>query len=444
MTPYKLTTNKLTTLPEHDGELELDTLACIVWNVNNYSKIMLLEEEDFYTMEAKDIFNALKEGYKRDKVINLPTINKSIKGTDLYLQLTNRRDGAVTTQVKHNIKELKAKTASRKIQKISHYSTIKVSQGDNPDEVKAWMVKEIDKINSSYQKKDITTAELEERFDDMIDKANDDPTTSGFPKLDRAIGGFSEGTMTVVAAAPGVGKTTMAINLLYHFCKNLNRRVLYVTLEMNFDTLYLWLVSRVSGVPYFDIRYRRNEINKSQWSAITNARAEISKFDQIRMGEERITIDDIRYKIKEAIPDVVIIDYLQKIKNKEKFHSEYEGVTNISNELSTMANEFNVPIVTLSSLSRRYTERPDGVPRISDMRGSGVIEHDAETVFLLHRESAFGKFKGDPQNDTARSKFERSGKLLIAKNRHGISNKAIDIYFDGAKVLIREAEEWEI
>ena len=439
MKTYKLSTNKLTIPAEYDAELELDTLACIVWNLNNYSKIMLLEEEDFYTLKAKDMFKALREGYERDKVINLPTISKSIKGTDLFLQLTNKRDTIVTTQVKHNIKTLKDKTASRKIQEISYESTIKISQGENPDEVKEWMVREVDKISSSSHKKEVTTAELAERFDAMLDKTNEDPTTSGFPKLDRVIGGFVDGTMTVIAAAPGVGKTTMAINLLYHFCKNLKRRVLYTTLEMNFDTLYLWLISRISGVPYFDIRFNKGDISDDDWTKIMSAKAEISEFNQIRMGEERVTIDDIRYKIKEAIPDVVIIDYLQKIKNKEKFHNEYEGVTNISNELSTMANEFNIPIIVLSSLSRRYTERPDGVPRISDMRGSGVIEHDAETVILLHREAAFGKFKNG-----GKDKFEYGGKLMIAKNRHGVSNKAIDIYFDGAKVLIREAKEWEI
>lgn len=435
MNRSKLSTDKLHNTSEHDSDLEMDTLACIVWNPNNYSKIMLLEEEDFYTLQAKSLFKAIRDGYKKDEVINLPTINKAIKDTDVYLQLTNKRDSIMTTQVKHNIKELQSKKASRRIQEISYRATVKIEQGDDPDEVRSWVTKEMDNVNNT-KKKEITTSELEDRFDEMINSTNENLITSGLPKLDSIIGGFEKGTMTVIAAAPGVGKTTMAINLLYHFCKKLDKRVLYVSLEMNFDTLYLWLVSRISGVPYFDIRYKRNTLEDEDWENITNARSEISEFDQIRMGEERVTLDDIRYKIKETTPDIIIIDYLQKIKNKEKFHNEYEGVTNLSNELSTIANEYGVPIVVLSSLSRRYVERPEGVPKISDMRGSGVIEHDAETVFLLHRESAFGKFKNGNENQ-----FNYGGKLLVAKNRHGWSNKAIDIYFDGSIVLIREAEE---
>ena len=434
----KLTTDKLQDISQHDTELELDTLACIVWNADNYSKIMLLENEDFYSLANKELFKALRENYERDKVINPSSIAAGTKKDASFIQLINRST-VITTQVNYNIRRLKEITAIRSIQALAHKATLKTQQGDSPDNIKLYIEKAINEVSVIHKKKEVTTKELEERFDSMIEQTNENPTTSGFKKLDNVIGGFNGGTMNVIAAAPGVGKTTFAINLLNHFCGQLNKRVLYITLEMNFDTLYLWLVSRISGVPYFNIRYRRDVLTPEDWQAIQEARAKVSTYNQVRIGEERVSIDDIRYKIKEAIPEVVVIDYLQKIKNKDRYHNEYEGITNISNELSTMANEFNVPIIVLSSLSRKYADRPDGIPKISDIRGSGAIEHDAEMVFLLHREAAFGKYKNGDVN-----KFKHGGKLLIAKNRHGQSNKAIDIYFDGARVLIREAQEWEI
>ena len=176
---------------------------------------------------------------------------------------------------------------------MAHKATLKTQQGDSPDNIKLYIEKAINEVSVIHKKKEVTTKELEERFDSMIEQTNENPTTSGFKKLDNVIGGFNGGTMNVIAAAPGVGKTTFAINLLNHFCGQLNKRVLYITLEMNFDTLYLWLVSRISGVPYFNIRYRRDVLTPEDWQAIQEARAKVSTYNQVRLGEERVSIDDI-------------------------------------------------------------------------------------------------------------------------------------------------------
>ena len=436
MNNYKLTTNKLHTQAKHDTELEMDTLACVVWNPNNYSKIMLLEEDDFYGLNNKELFTALRESYEKDKVINPSTLPAKLKEDNIFLELVNKREAIITTQVNFNIKKLKEIKASRNIQTLAHEATIKIAQGDDPIEVKGWLGREIDKVGNEYGKKEITTTELEDKFDEMVDKTNFNSITSGFPRLDSKIGGFEEGTMTIIAAAQGVGKTTMALNLLDHFCRKLDISVLYVSLEMTFERLYLMSVSHISGVPYFKIKYKKNEITDNEWKMITDAKEKISKFKQIRMGEEEISTDDIKYKIKEKNPDIVIIDYLQRIKSKQRFTNEYEKLTNISGELAILKNEYHIPIIVVASINRRYSERPDNTPRVSDIRGSGTIEYDADTILLLHRDAAFGTYtKGDI------NKFNHGGKLYIAKQRLGESNKAIDIYFDGARVLMREMEE---
>ena len=432
----KLTTDKLSTLAVFDRDLELDTLACIVYNTNNYSKVMLLEEDDFYVLENKELFQAIRDCYKKEKVINLPTLSQSVKKYEGFLKLAGIRDYVITSQVTINIKKLKGLKASRKIQDLSYQATLKTQQGDNPLEIKSWLGRGIEKINSDYEKKEITISELEDSFDKMINQADADPITSGFPRLDRKMGGFEKGKMTIIAAAQGVGKTTMALNLLHHFCGKLDKTVLYVSLEMTFKTLYLMSVSRASGVPYFKIMYRRDEISDGEWAAINNARAKVSQFKQIRMGEEEISTDDIKYKIKEENPDIVIIDYLQRIKSRQRFTNEYEKLTNISNELATLKNELDVPLIVIASINRKYADRDDKTPRVSDIRGSGTIEYDADTVLLLHRDSAFGAYTGTGD----KNKYNHGGKLYIAKQRFGESNKMIDIYFDGAKVLMREME----
>ena len=436
MSRYRMETDKLKNLKIHDTDLEIDTLACIVWNAENYSKILLLEEEDFYNLKNKNMFLALKEIYERDGLINLSIVSSALKHDTAFIELINRGDKTISSHINHNIKRLKELRASRDIQTLSYEATVKISQGDDPAEVKEWLAREIDMINQSSDKKEITNDELEKRFDDMIDDSNEKPITSGFIKLDEKTGGFDKGTLTIIAAAQGVGKTTMALNLLDHFCRMLKIPVLYASLEMTFDTLYLMSVSRLSGVPYFKIKHKKKDISDSDWSRIMDARAKVSEFNVIRMGEEEISTNDIRYKIKERKPAIVIIDYLQRIKSKQRFNSEYEKLTNISGELQALAKEFNIPVIVIASINRKYSERPDNTPRISDIRGSGSIEFDADTVLLLHRDSAFGTCMNGNVN-----KFKYGGNLYIAKNRFGESNKAIDIYFDGSIVLMREWQE---
>ena len=111
----KLTTDKLQDISQHDTELEPDTLACIVWNADNYSKIMLLENEDFYSLANKELFKALRENYERDKVINPSSIAAGTKKDASFIQLINRST-VITTQVNYNIRRLKEITAIRSIQ----------------------------------------------------------------------------------------------------------------------------------------------------------------------------------------------------------------------------------------------------------------------------------------------------------------------------------------
>ncbi len=197
----KLITNKLHSQTKHDLELEMDTLACIVWNPNNYSKIMLLEVDDFYGLNNKELFTALRESYEKDKVINPSTIPGKLKKDNTFLELVNKREAIITTQVNINIKKLKEIKASRDVQIASYEATVKIEQGEDPIKTRDWLSRKMEKIDNSYGKKEITTTELEDKFDAMIDKTNFDSITSGFPLLDKKIGGFEEGTMTIIASA---------------------------------------------------------------------------------------------------------------------------------------------------------------------------------------------------------------------------------------------------
>uniref|UniRef100_A0A6H1ZDI0 DNA 5'-3' helicase n=1 Tax=viral metagenome TaxID=1070528 RepID=A0A6H1ZDI0_9ZZZZ len=426
----------------YDRDLELEVLACIVFNANNFSKIMLLDIDDFYSLEMKELFTAINGQYDVDRIINLPSIYTTLKSKDCYLSLYNRNNYVITSQVDVNIKGLKEKSNARKLQDISYQATIKVSEGENSTDIKNWLIGETEKIDTLNNIREITNDELDDRFEKMLSQSNLSPTTANLKKFDDKTGGFDKGTLTVIAAIQGAGKTTLAINLLNHICGSLNKSVLYVSLEMTFDTLDLMSITNLTGISYFKIKHRHKEIEEQDWKRINNARAKISEYKLTRIGEEEISTDIIRDKLREKNIDVVIIDYLQKVNYLKKYNNEYERLTNISRELKTLANEFNIPIIVIASLNREYSKRPDKTPQISDIRGSGSIEYDADMVLLLHREGAFGQYSGE-KNVEKEFKFKHNAQLILAKNRFGESNIVIDLFFDGEKCLIKEMDEYE-
>ena len=141
----KLVTDAITAEAMFDRELEFDVLACIVFNKNNYSKILLLDSDDFYSLDTKELFNTIRKQYETDKIINLPTVYPAFKDTECYKNLYNRND-VVTQQVDFNIAGLKKISDGRKIQSLSYEATVKISEGQSPINVKEWVLKEIGKV----------------------------------------------------------------------------------------------------------------------------------------------------------------------------------------------------------------------------------------------------------------------------------------------------------
>ncbi|WP_406607523.1 DnaB-like helicase C-terminal domain-containing protein, partial [Candidatus Infernicultor aquiphilus] len=183
--------------------------------------------------------------------------------------------------------------------------------------------------------------------------------------------------------------------------------------------LYTKLISCISGISFSKMMFDMKSLNINEWKEINNTRAKIEQFKLLKLGEEEIKTSDIRAKIKEEKDiDIVMIDYLQLLKPADKGKTMYETISNISNELKILSSEANIPFIVIASINRDYADRRKKIPDISDIRGSGEIEYDADLVLLLYREAAFRKAK-DTENE---KEFEHKGELIIAKNRYGESN----------------------
>ena len=427
-------TNNLSELPIHNTDLELDTLATIAFTPKLQHKIMALVEEDFYSIETKDIYCQFAEMYNKDSLIDMATLDS--KANSKIMSLINRNNIHLSSYLSAKIIKLKDISAKRKIQSIAHEMTLMVSGGKALKEIRDCGA-EIIKIGEDSLK-DITNEDIDTKLEDYMTREKDPAIKTGLPKLDKVTGGFMGGTLNIIASAQGIGKTTLVINILKHICGKLNKKVLFVPLEMSFMSLHAKIISSLSGVPFSQMMFSGSKLSGDEWKAINEARAKASSYKIHRLGEKEVSTNDIRGKIK-AIGDVdiVIVDYMQLVKPAAKSGSMYENITNISRELKIVASESNIPLIVVASINRNYSERGDYRPHIADIRGSGNIEYDADLVLLLHRDSAFREF--DIAKDKDEYIFNHKADIVVAKNRFGESNLKIDLFFDGGKSIITEA-----
>ena len=432
---YKvLKTDKLTDMAIHNTDLELDILATIAFTPNLQFKITSLHDEDFYHINTKDLYKSFIDMYNRDSVIDISLLDKH--SNSFILNILNRNNTTISTHLNARIKKLKDISGKRRIQSIAHQMTVMVSSGKDLKDIRDCGA-EVIKIGEDILK-DVTNEDVDEKLEEYMTREKDPAVKTGFPKLDRVTGGFMGGTLNIMASAQGIGKTTFIINMLSHICGKLDKKVLFVPLEMSFMSLHAKIISCLSGVSFSQMMYGSKKLSTDEWSAVNNARAKASNYKIHRLGEKEISTNDIRSKIKSlGDVDIVIVDYMQLVKPVAKSNSMYETITNISRELKIASSDANIPFVVIASINRDYSDRSDNRPKISDIRGSGNIEYDADMVLLLHRESAFRDFNQSKDDDEY--SFKHSADVVVAKNRFGESNLKIDLFFDGERSLITEA-----
>ncbi len=244
---------------------------------------------------------------------------------------------------------------------------------------------------------------------------------TGFPLLDTIIGGLRPGELIVIAARPGVGKTSFALSVLTHVCSLMNDErdtpnngVLF-SLEMKPPQLVERLLAMQTGIDLVKIR-NRGPFHFRDIQEITRAAAHLSETRLWISDTFGVTVPKIREHLiwmtaQGNPPDLVVVDYLQLLRPSESDigRSREQIVGGFSRDLKALATDLNLPIIALAQLSRAIEQREDQRPKLSDLRESGSIEQDADIVMFLTREELH-------QPDTARHGLVT---IHIAKNRNG-------------------------
>jgi len=245
---------------------------------------------------------------------------------------------------------------------------------------------------------------------------------TGFAELDDLTNGLHGGQLIIVAARPGLGKSTLALDFARSASVHHNLPSLFFSLEMGRSEIATRLLSAESSIGMHSLR--KGDLDDRAWTKIANVRGGIADAPLYIDDSPNMTLVEIRAKCRRLSQRIglkmVVIDYLQLMTSGKKVESRQQEVSEFSRALKLLAKELNVPVVALSQLNRNSEQRADKKPALADLRESGSLEQDADIVILLHRE--LGLERDDPRNGDA--------DLIVAKHRNGRTD-TLTVTFQG-------------
>ncbi len=240
-------------------------------------------------------------------------------------------------------------------------------------------------------------------------KATGVPT--GFADLDQVTNGLHPGQMIVVAARPGLGKSTLGLDFARSCSIRNGMTSAFFSLEMSKSEIVMRLLSAEAQIRLADMRAGR--MSDEDWTRMARRMSEISEAPLYIDDSPNLTLTEIRAKARRMKQrndlKLIILDYLQLMTSGRKVESRQQEVSEFSRQIKLLAKELEVPVVAMSQLNRGPEQRTDKRPMLADLRESGSIEQDADMVVLLHRPDAF-------ENDDPRA---GEADLILAKHRNG-------------------------
>ncbi|MBQ9742919.1 MAG: replicative DNA helicase [Ruminococcus sp.] len=267
---------------------------------------------------------------------------------------------------------------------------------------------------------------------DRLDMLNKDdpalkPVSSGIGDLDRVITGLNRSDLILLAARPGMGKTSFALNIAKSVAGPQQRTVAFFSLEMSKEQLASRLLSTEALVE--GTKLRTGKLSDEEWQRIIAGGDILSKMNLYLDDTPGITVPAMKAKLRRLRNlDLVVIDYLQLMSTGRRGDgNRVQEISEITRNLKIMAKELNVPVICLSQLSRASEQRTDHRPQLSDLRDSGSIEQDADIVLFLYREDYYSK-EGAP--DAAPTADQNAAECLVAKNRHG-ETRSVKLHWQG-------------
>ena len=266
---------------------------------------------------------------------------------------------------------------------------------------------------------------------------------TGFNYLDNILTGLGRSDLIILAARPGMGKTSFALNIATNVARLQKIPTVIFSLEMTCEQLTDRILSSTAGID--SQAFRTGRLNNSDWNDFANATSLLYNVPIYMDDSSGISVPEIKAKIRQINQDpkrdkigLVIIDYLQLMQSAKRTESRVQEISDITRNLKIMAKELNVPVIALSQLSRaaeKTAGRSDHRPQLSDLRDSGSIEQDADVVLFLYRAAYYNSQNGETEQAN-----ENEAECIVAKNRHG-ETSVVRLGWDGAHTRFSNLDE---
>ena len=437
--------------PAHNPEAERALLGAILVEPHRIASVAAeVNADDFFEPRHRAIFAAMVT--LSERMVGIDTVNlaaqlqasgtlTAIGGRAYLIELANAVTGgafaAHHTRIVRDASQLRAwaSFAGEALQRLGSASA-GTSESEATQEALATQALRIASRGASET----------EPLPAIVDRVTDDilrerdgahigiPT--GLVDLDRSLCGLRGGDLVILAARPGMGKTSLVTGLLMHALSRDNaKHGVFCSLEMRRDAIVERMICERAGVSLHALR--KFGATTEQRGLIQHAQAEISLlpltiFDTPAQSPMSIRSMAQRTLAKKHDLGLIAVDYLQLMRIKGA-KDRYQEVSEVSMSLKQIAREFNIPVIALSQLSRAVEQRPDKTPVLSDLRESGSIEQDADLVVFLFRPAYYDQDYAD----------KTETHVILAKNRNGPTGRVkVNFNQELMRFTNREAETW--
>lgn len=438
-------------LPPHSVEAEEAVLGSLLIDPDAILEVAsFLKPEAFYREQNKWIYQAILDLHEARDPLDFITLADTLRkrsqledvGGEAYLiSLLNAVPTSVNARSYGRIVEAAALrrrmlTAASSIANLAYDEDENVNVILDRAEQALFSISEERTTRDLVPVRDIARAyldrveELHARGDEMIG------VPSGFTDVDKMLGGLNKSDLLIVAARPGMGKTSFLLGMALHAGLRHGKRIAVFNLEMSGEQLVQRMIAAETRID--SQRLRRGQLYENEWPIFLEAVG--------RLSEMRVFIDDtpaatplqLRTKCRRLYAehglDLVMVDYLQLMQAEYMSNNRVQEISEISRSLKGLARELDVPVVTASQLSRAVENRQEKRPQLSDLRDSGSIEQDADIVMFIYRDEYYNPDTTDRPN---------IAEISVAKHRNGPTG-VVDLYWHGQLATFRNLQRQEI
>ena len=442
----------------HSTEAEQAVLGSMLIDAACVKDVMdQLQPDDFYLRQNREIFETIYSMFLYSKPIDGVTVAGEMERNGTYDENTTRNylvQLMEVTPTSANVNEyadiVRDKALLRAIATVASDITGMVQDGTggasavlDAAEQKIYAVRR----GRSAQNMEQISVVLQGVLDHLAELSATGGKTlpglsTGLSAVDDKINGLSKSDLILLAARPGMGKTSFALNIATRVAMQQKVPVAIFSLEMTKEQLTNRILSSEAGID--SQAFRTGALRAEDWEYLALATEKLHDAPIYMDDTSGITITEMKAKIRRVNQDparpnvgLIVIDYLQLMTTGQRSENRVQEISSITRNLKIMAKELNVPIIALSQLSRAVEKQGNNSshrPQLSDLRDSGSIEQDADCVLFLYRDSYYAS-----QNPDGAEVDADTAECIVAKNRHG-ETSTVPLGWDGAHTRFMDVD----